>query len=90
MLLFVIAVHTIFVHTIGMKNVTMSVDEGLLVQARRRAAEEHQTLNDVFRQWLNTYVMQPTAASAYDSLMGRLPHVSAGRKFSREEANERR
>lgn len=81
---------TRIVHTISVKNVTLSVDEGLLVQARRQAAEEHRTLNDAFRQWLESYVSQHAAASAYDTLMDRLEHVSADRRFSREEANERR
>lgn len=79
-----------FVHTEYMKNVTLSVDEGVLAQARRRASQEHRTLNDAFRQWLASYVAQGTAAETYEGLMDRLQHVSAGRKFSREEANERR
>ena len=82
--------YTIFVHTRIVKNVTMSVDEGLLAQARRRAALEHRTLNEAFRSWLESYVAQPGVAGTYDRLMEGMQHVSAGRKFSREEANERR
>jgi hypothetical protein len=73
-----------------MKNITMSVDDGLLTQARRRAAQEHRTLNTLFRKWLESYTAQSGDASAYDALMDRMQHVSSGRKFSREEANERR
>jgi hypothetical protein len=73
-----------------MKNITLSADEGLLQQARRRAGSEHRTLNDIFRQWLDQYVSQSTASDTYDVMMKRLDHVSAGRKYSREQLNERR
>jgi len=73
-----------------MKNITLSADEGLLQQARRRAGTEHRTLNDIFRQWLDQYVSQSTASDTFDVLMKRLDHVSAGRKFSREQMHERR
>lgn len=73
-----------------MKNVTLSADEGLLQQARRRAGAEHTTLNDLFRQWLDQYVSQSSASETYDTVMNRLEHVSAGRKFSREQMHERR
>lgn len=83
-------VHTVLVHTTNMKNITLSADEGLLQQARRRASAEHRTLNDVFRQWLDQYVSQSTASDTYDDVMKRLNHVSAGRKFSREQMHDRR
>jgi hypothetical protein len=73
-----------------MKNITLSADEGVLQQARRRAGSEHRTLNDIFRQWLAQYVSQSTAGETYDAIMKRLEHVSAGRRFSREEMHERR
>ena len=82
--------YTVIVYTDLMKNVTLSADEGLLQQARRRAGAEHRTLNDIFRQWLDQYVSQSTASDTYDTLMKRLDHVSAGRKFSREHMHERR
>jgi hypothetical protein len=85
-----IDVRTIIVYTKKMKNITLSADEGLLQQARRRAGSEHRTLNDVFRQWLDQYVAQSTASDTYDAMMNRLDHVSAGGKFSREHMNERR
>lgn len=81
---------TDIVYTDFMKNITLSADEGLLQQARRRAGAEHRTLNDIFRQWLDQYVSQSTASDTYDTLMKRLDHVSAGRKFSREQMHERR
>ena len=53
-------------------------------------SQEHRTLNEVFRVWLESYAAQPGGARGYDEVMARLGHVRAGRKFSREEANERR
>jgi hypothetical protein len=72
-----------------MKNVTLSVDETVLREARRRAGAENRTLNDLFREWLGQYVSQSAASETYDALMLRLDHVSAGRRFSREELHER-
>lgn len=71
------------------KNITLSADEALIQQARRRATSENITLNDLFREWLRRYVAQPFAPDQYAALMTRLNHVQAGRKFSREEMNER-
>jgi hypothetical protein len=73
-----------------MKNITLSADQGLIQQARRKALSEHRTLNDLFRDWMGAYVSRGSSADSYDSLMKRLDHVRAGRNFTREEFNERR
>ena len=72
-----------------MKNITFSADETLIQQARRRAAVENKTLNELFRAWLEQYVTQPSAADGYQALMEKLAHVQSGRTFDREEMNER-
>jgi hypothetical protein len=46
-------------------------------------------LNDLFREWLQELVAQSEKAGQVKLLMRRLRHVKAGRRFSREEANER-
>ncbi len=38
-----------------MKNITLSADEALIEAARQRAREEHTTLNEQFRCWLEEY-----------------------------------
>lgn len=82
---------TTFVYTgIMLKNITLSADEAIIEQARKRATSEHTTLNDLFRAWLTRYASQPGAADQYERLMVRLGHVQSGGKFSREEMNERR
>ena len=50
-----------------MKRITLSVDEGILRQARRRASAEHRTLNDVLRQWLEQYVSQSASSGTSDA-----------------------
>jgi hypothetical protein len=72
-----------------LKNITLSAEDQLIQRARGRAQQEKKTLNAVFREWLERYVTKDTAPERYRRLMRRLDHVSAGRKFSREEMNER-
>jgi hypothetical protein len=72
------------------KTITLSADEALIEQARRRAMTENTTFNELFRIWLARYVAQSAAADQYDALMARLSDVRAGDKFSREEMNELR
>jgi hypothetical protein len=73
-----------------LKNITLSADEALIREARRQAALHNTTLNELFREWLERYIAHQTALAQYQDLMDRLSHVTAGRKFTREEMNERR
>lgn len=73
-----------------LKNITLSADEALIREARRQAAIENTSLNALFREWLEQYVARQEAVARYNDLMKRLSHVNAGRKFTREEMNERR
>jgi len=72
-----------------LKNITLSAEDRLLAKARLRAQQEKTNLNAVFRGWLERYTTQDGAGERYDRLMKRLSHVSSGRKFTREEMNER-
>lgn len=71
------------------RNITLTADEALIRQARRRAASEHTTLQRLFREWLDQYVSESSAPNEYAALMQRLDYVDAGGSFSREEMNER-
>jgi hypothetical protein len=73
-----------------MRNITFSADERLIDKAREIAKREERTLNDVFREWLTSYVGREDIGRRYDELMDRLSYVRAGRKFTRDEMNERR
>jgi len=72
-----------------MKNATLSADEHLIEQARLVARSRHKTLNAAFREWLEQYTAQLGGGGEFDSLMKRLGHVRAGRRFTRDEMNER-
>ena len=71
-----------------MRNVTFSADDQLIERAREKAAREHTTLNERFRQWLAQYVGQ-SGGNEYRQLMKELKHVQSGRNFKRDELNER-
>ena len=70
-----------------MKNITFSVDEGLIRKARERAAREHTNLNAAFREWLARYAH--ASREDYDTTMVSLEGVRSGKTFTREELNER-
>ena len=74
-----------------LKNITLSADESLIADARKRAVAENTTLNAQFRLWLEDYVgRERQAAKALQTmreLQGKIR--TGGRKFTREEMNER-
>lgn len=73
-----------------MKNITLSADDSLIEQARQTARAQHKTLNQAFREWLEQYARPDSDhADEYEALMKRLSYVKAGRKFTRQEMNER-
>jgi hypothetical protein len=72
-----------------MKNITLSADENLIEQARLIARSQHRTLNEAFRDWLAQFSQSAGDAQGFDALMSRLRRVDAGRRFSRDELNER-
>lgn len=72
-----------------MKNITLSADENLIEQARLIAKSQHKTLNAAFREWLQQFTARAGNVQEYDALMRRLQHVKAGRRFTRDEMNER-
>lgn len=73
-----------------MKNITFSVDEQLLEEAKEKARRENRRLNDLFRSWLEEWTGRTQRGVEYDEIMRELSDkIEAGRKFSREEMNER-
>ncbi|HYX53082.1 MAG TPA: hypothetical protein VE783_06505 [Candidatus Limnocylindrales bacterium] len=72
-----------------MKNVTFSADEDLIERARAMARAQRKTLNDLFREWLVQVTSRESSRKEVNALMRRLRHVQAGRKFTRDEMNER-
>ena len=73
-----------------MKNITLSADEKLIEAARERARAEHTTLNEQFRRWLEEYTQQQERMRRYDEVIASLRgKLRVGRKFTRDEMNER-
>ncbi|MGH9414438.1 MAG: hypothetical protein ACRD0Y_11970 [Terriglobales bacterium] len=73
-----------------MKNVTLSAEEHLIEAARKAARERRTTLNAEFRKWLEDYTGRTTLVKRHKELMKELSYVDlSGRKFTREEMNER-
>jgi len=71
------------------KNITLSADDFLIQRAREKARQENTSLNQLFRGWIKRYVNRDDIDIEYDVLMQSLEEVKAGRKFSRDEINER-
>ena len=84
-----LAGNTTIVYTIIVKNITLSADGQLIEQARLLAKSRHKTLNAMFREWLEQVTAQTGGAQEFEALMNRLKHVQAGRRFTRDEMNER-
>lgn len=72
-----------------LKNITLSADRQIIELARAKAARENSTLNAQFRAWLERYTSTDSQLIDYESLMDRLTYGQPGKKFSRDEMNER-
>ena len=72
-----------------LKNITLSADQDLIKRARAKARKENTTLNSRFREWLKRYIHRGDRSQAYDDLMAKLDYAQPGKKFSRDELNER-
>ncbi len=74
-----------------MKNITFTADERLIEAGREQALAEGSTLNEQFRLWLEQYARKRQAVRAMETV-ARLQskYDTGGRKFTREELNERR
>jgi hypothetical protein len=72
-----------------LKNITLSADEQTIARAREEAERRGTTLNAEFRLWLEAFGEQERTSQSYQELMVRLGYASSGRRFTREELNER-
>jgi hypothetical protein len=80
---------TIFVYTTIVRNITLTADPTSIDRGREVARDENRTLNDAFREWLDWYGSRRVTREQIEALYDRLKYVNAGRKFTREEMNER-
>jgi len=72
-----------------LKNITLSADKELIHKAREKATRENTTLNASFRRWLRHFVNKNTKTTDYQAFMDSMSYAKPGRKFSRDELNER-
>lgn len=77
-----------------MRNITLSANEQLIDSARAKAHQNKTTLNAEFRKWLEQYTNSDAdikrRVQNYRELMSELSGISTdGKKFSRDEMNER-
>jgi len=72
-----------------MRKITFSADETLIERARAIAECQSTTLNAAFRQWLEQFTLTSGNLEGYEPLMSRLKYVNSGKRFSRDEMNER-
>ncbi|MFM9880048.1 MAG: hypothetical protein ACKVOO_06540 [Burkholderiaceae bacterium] len=77
-----------------MKNITFSADASLVEAARAQAKASGTTLNEQFRLWLASYAEQrqrDQQAAAAMQVLERIRSYTGtdGRKFTRDEMNER-
>lgn len=72
-----------------LKNITFSTDEHLIQRAREVAKKEHKSLNNIFQEWLKRYVGKESIMEDYQELMAQLDYAQPGKKFTRDELNER-
>ena len=74
-----------------MRNITLSADERLIEAAREKAREEHTTLNEQFRRWLEEYAGRKQRAARAMEVVDEIRKYAyhSGRRFTREEMYER-
>ncbi|MCA0239911.1 MAG: hypothetical protein LCI02_03550 [Proteobacteria bacterium] len=73
------------------RNITFTADEALIEEARQAALAENTTLNEQFRIWLEQYARKRRVARAMATIDEMRQYIRTdGRKFTRDEMNERR
>ena len=78
------------VYTIDMlKNITFSVEEEVIAKAREAAKARDTTLNELVRTWIADYADGTSRRDRLETMFKNLRHLDAGRKFTRDEMNER-
>ena len=72
------------------KNITLSAEERLIEEARRKAQQEHTSLNEKFRLWLVEYAGRESRVERAMTTIDKV--AQKGRlkgPFTRDEMNER-
>jgi len=76
------------VHYVCAENIAFKTDKSNIELAREEARGQNTTLHELFRDWLKGIPCR-IRARKYRALMNRLRYADSGRKFTRDEMNER-
>ena len=71
---------------LNVKKITLTAEAEIIQKAIEKAKKNGLTVNEIFQSWLHQYVAK---IDEYDVLMNKLKYVSPGKKFTRDELNER-
>ena len=83
-LFFAILSYSLFV-----RKIIFRAEQSTIERAREVARSEGKRLEDAFREWLDWYASRNVTREEIKALYRSLKHVDAGRKFTRDEMNER-
>lgn len=73
-----------------MTNVTINLTDKLLEEARQQAMADNTSLNAVVKEFLERYVARQHSLDEFNRVSEEvMQYARAGRKFSRQEMNER-
>ena len=72
-----------------LRNITLSAEEEWIARAREKATAEKSTLNNLFRRWIKQYIERGQTETEIDQVMDSIDYVYSGKKFTRDELNER-
>lgn len=76
-----------------MKNITFSAREESIEKARKAAFLRHRTLNELFREWLDSIDERAqeddSNTKTFADLWQQTNYLRVGKKLSRQEMNER-
>ena len=81
--------NVVYTIVVALKNITLSAPEDAIERARLHARQQHTTLNEAFREWLEHFGGGRASVDEYRQMMADMRGVRPGRKFTREEMNER-
>jgi hypothetical protein len=73
----------------SVRKITFRAEQSTIEDARKVARFEGKTLEDAFRDWRHWYASRNVTKEEIEALYRRLKYVDAGRKFTRDEMNER-
>jgi hypothetical protein len=72
-----------------LKNITFSSDAKIIDAARKKALNNNTSLNALFKSWLAGIANNENTSVELETFLDKVEYVSSGRKFTREEMNER-